>query len=210
VKAALVAAGVLLGGAWSHGASATPASPSSSTSDAPPVLEVGAALGPSVVFGDPANPAYTQSFGRVGVGLSATLAYRSSYFIDPFFEVGYALLASGESSLPDGPWGEGGVLQHTLGTWIFSPGIRTEVWRFRPEIGLGLALLAQSNEFNGQTNHETQAAVLSQVGLGFAIMDADRIHVDTALKLVTAPGAGITFVCLSLVARLDALAFGEH
>jgi hypothetical protein len=200
----------MLSGAWSHAASATPASPSSPASEAPAALEVGAALGPSVAFGEPANPEYAQSFGRVGVGLSATLAYRSSYFVDPFFEVGYALLASGESRLPDGPWGEGGLIRQTLGTWIFSPGIRTEIWRFRPEIGLGLALVTQSNDFRGETNHATQAAVLSQVGLGFAIMDADRIHIDTGLKLVAAPGAGITFVCLSLVARLDALVFDGH
>jgi hypothetical protein len=210
----LIAAVAMLTSAWPRiaaAASEPDASPSSrSLAEPPSALEVSASLGPSVAFGEPANPQYTQSFGRVGVSLSAALAYRSSYFIDPFFEVGYALLASGESTLPVGPWGQGGDLSHSLGTWIFSPGIRTELWRFRPELGLGLAIVTQSNDFAGETNHVTQPALLTQVGLGFSLVEAERIHIDTGLKLVTAQGAGISFVCLSLIARLDALAFNGH
>jgi len=37
-------------------------------------LELSAALGPSLVFGEPANPAFSESVGRVGVELAGPLA----------------------------------------------------------------------------------------------------------------------------------------
>jgi hypothetical protein len=169
------------------------------------VLE--AAVGPSVVFGEPANPEYSPSFGRVGLWLGGKLAYHSSYFIEPFLEVGYAFLASGESNLPSGPWGEGGVMEQQLGMWGVSPGIRTEIWRLRPELALGFGIVRQSNDFRGETNSVSQVALLTQLGLGFTLYEAERIRVDTGAKLAAARGAGITFMSLTIAARFDAFVF---
>ena len=72
-----------------------------------PSLEVFGYLAPSVAQGEPANPALTNSFRRVGVYGEAGVAYRSKYFLDPFFSVGYGTLASGTTEIPDsqcGPW----------------------------------------------------------------------------------------------------------
>jgi hypothetical protein len=184
---------------------AEPALPSS-----PGALEVGATLGPSIVFGEPANPEYTQSFGRVGLYVAGAVTYRTSYFIDPFLEVGYAFLASGESNLPSGPWGDGGVMEQQLGMWVISPGIRTELWRFRPQIGLGLGIARQSNDFLGETNSLSQVAVLTQLGVDFEVFSADRLRIDSGLKVAASPGNGITFVSLVVAARFDALTFGRN
>jgi hypothetical protein len=192
-------------------ASAEPAGPDEpdvappSTRGSALVLE--AAVGPSVVFGEPANPEYTPSFGRVGLWLGGKLAYRSSYFIEPFLEVGYGFLASGESNLPSGPWGEGGLMEQQLGMWCVSPGIRTEIWRLRPELALGFGIVTQSNDFRGETNDVSQVALLTQLGLGFTLYEAERIRVDTGAKLAAARGAGITFMSLTVAARFDAFVF---
>src|SRR4029079_7992306 len=90
------------------------------SSAAPSALELSGSLGPTLTFGEAANPEYTRSVGRVGVLLGAVVAYRSSYFVAPRFEVGYAALAHGESELPSGPWGDGGKLEQRLRTWVIS------------------------------------------------------------------------------------------
>ena len=47
-------------------------------------LELSGAFGPSYVFGEPANPEYTQQVTQVGAYGELGFAYRSSYFVDPF------------------------------------------------------------------------------------------------------------------------------
>jgi hypothetical protein len=170
-------------------------------------LELSAALGPSLVFGEPANPEFRESMGRVGAELAASIAYRSSYFVDPQLELGYAWLAHGKSELPSGVWGEGGSLKQQLGAWVISPGISADIWRFRPRIGIGLSVISQSNEFAGQTHSSTQLSILSQAGLGFQVFETDSLRIDGDAKIVGIPGAELTFVSLGIVARWDAVSF---
>ncbi|HEU4579915.1 MAG TPA: hypothetical protein VFS67_16760 [Polyangiaceae bacterium] len=170
-------------------------------------LELSAALGPSLVFGDPANPEFSESVGRVGVELAAAVAYRSSYFVDPQLEVGYAWLAHGRSELPSGPWGDGGTLKQQLGAWVISPGISADIWRFRPRIGIGLSIVSQSNEFAGETHSATQLSLLSQAGLGFQLFESNSLRIDADAKIVGIPGAELTFSSVGVVARWDALSF---
>src|SRR5262245_42593706 len=78
---------------------------SPSTSSTPKqALELAASLGPTVVFGEPANPDLAPSANHWGASISALVAYRSSYFVIPSLEVGYAWLARGDAELPEGPW----------------------------------------------------------------------------------------------------------
>lgn len=170
-------------------------------------LELSAALGPSLVFGEPANPQFDQSVGRVGVELAGSVAYRSSYFVDPQLEVGYAWLAHGRTELPSGPWGDGGSLKQQLGAWVISPGISADIWRFRPRLGIGLSVVSQSNDFGGQTHSTTQLSLLSQAGLGFQVFETDSLRIDADAKIVGIPGADLTFVSVGIVARWDAASF---
>jgi len=172
-------------------------------------FEVSGTLGPSIVFGEPANPEYTQSFSRVGVFGELGIAYRSSYFVDPFLSVGYATLASGESILPPGPWGQGGMLEQHLGAWVISPGITTDIWRFRPRLGLGLAVIAQSFEFAGSQSSSTQLPIVTQLGLGFNALDLDRLRLDLEARVVLATGADVTFTTFGAVLRGDLFYFGS-
>jgi hypothetical protein len=50
-------------------------------------LEVAATIGPSVLFGDAANPQCSPSVRRVGVCGELGLAYRSRSFVEPFVGV---------------------------------------------------------------------------------------------------------------------------
>ena len=170
-------------------------------------LELSGALGPSLVFGEPANPQFDQSVGRVGVELAAAIAYRSSYFVDPQLEVGYAWLAHGRTELPSGLWGDGGALKQQLGAWVISPGVSVDIWRFRPRLGIGLSIVSQSNDFGGQTHSSTQLSVLSQAGLGFQVFETDSLRIDADAKIVGIPGADLTFVSVGLVGRWDAASF---
>jgi hypothetical protein len=170
-------------------------------------LELSAALGPSLVFGEPANPEFSESVGRLGVELAAAIAYRSSYFVDPQLELGYAWLAHGRSELPSGIWGDGGSLKQQLGTWVISPGISADIWRFRPRLGIGLSIVSQSNDFAGQTHSTTQLSLLSQAGLGFQVFDSSSLRIDADAKIVGIPGAELTFVSVGIVGRWDAVSF---
>jgi hypothetical protein len=161
------------------------------------------------VFGDPANPGYTQSFSRIGVFGEAGLAYRSHYFIDPFLSVGYAVLASGKSKLPDGPWGAGGTLDQHLGAWVIAPGVTADLWRFRLRFGLGIAIVEQKNSFLGDTHSTSQLVLANQFGLGFNVLDIHRFRLDAETRLVRAAGADVTFLTLAVVARGDLLCFGR-
>jgi len=183
--------------------------PAEASGRAPSALELSLSLGPSVVFGEPANPAYTQSFDRVGVLASLAVAYRSPYFLAPSLEVSYAALAEGESLLPDGPWGAGGLMEQQLATWVISPGVSTELWRFRVRLGIGLAVVSQSYTFLGAENSSTQLPVSSQLVLGFKALDNDLLRLDAEARVVTAQGAAVNFASLGLSARFDVISFGQ-
>jgi hypothetical protein len=160
-----------------------------------------------MVFGDAANPEYVQSFTRTGVYGELGVSYRSSYFVDPFLSVGYAVLATGVSEIPPGAYGDGGEIEQRLSTWVISPGITTDIWRFRPRLGLGLAVVMQKFEFQGETNSSSQLPVVTQLGLGFNAFNDGRFRLDLETRAVLARGADVTFVTLDAVMRGDLFYF---
>ena len=186
--------------------SASPAgeSPGSGASSS---LELAPYIGPTLIFGDPANPQYPKSFDRLGAYVGAALAYRSGYFLDPFLDVGYARLARGTTELPSGPWGAGGSLSQRLWAWTFSPGVTSDIWRFRLRLGLGLAVVRQSNSFAEQQSTTKQTSLSTQFGVGFNWIDRRSLRLDTDLRLVSAYGADVTFLTLGAVLRTDVLEF---
>jgi hypothetical protein len=172
-------------------------------------LELAAALGPTLTFGDAANPQYQSSQGRIGALLALTIAYRSSYLLEPSLEVGYGALADGEVILPEGPWGSGGVLEQRLGAWFVSPGVAVQLWRFRPRVGLGLAVVHQTNEYLGQDHGSSQASALSQFALGFAVLSNEVLRLDADARVVLARGADVNFVSIGVSAHFDVVTFGK-
>jgi hypothetical protein len=170
-------------------------------------LEISAAFGPTVVAGEPANPEYVQSFRRTGAYGEFAVGYRSSYFVDPFLSVGYTTLASGQSRIPDGVYGSGGVVEQHLGAWVISPGITSDIWRFRPRFALGLAIIQQSFEFQGETHSSSQTPLVAQLGLGFNAYDDDRVRFDLEVRGVLAEGADVRFATFAAVLRGDLLYF---
>jgi len=166
-------------------------------------LELTATLGPSIVFGEPANPQYAQSFNRLGAFGELGVAYRSNYFIDPYLAVGYAALASGESVLPAGPWGQGGTLDQHLGVWLITPGITTDIWRFRPRLGLGVAIIVQRFGYLGNETMSTQLPIATELGLGFNAYHDDWVRLDVEARVVLARGADVTFTTLTAALRAD-------
>jgi hypothetical protein len=214
--ARFVGAAALVGGLFAagHSAAAEPAdkppnlkkkelAPQPSVSS----LEISGTVGPTYVFGDAANPEYVQSVHRGGFYGELGVSYRSSYFVDPFLSVGYATLASGVSRLPDGLWGAGGTMEQHLGAWVISPGITSDIWRFRPRFGLGVAVIVQSFSFNGDENSSTQTPLAAQLGLGFNMWDDDRFRFDLESRAIVASGADVTFVTLDAVLRGDLFYF---
>jgi hypothetical protein len=143
-------------------------------------------------------------FGEVGV------AYRSSYFIDPFISVSYATLAHGVSTLPPGPWGSGGTLDQHLGTWVIAPGITTDIWRIRLRLGLGLAVVVQKFGYAGHENSSTQLPLAQQLGLGVNMIDKDWFRLDAEARLIAVPGADVTYTTVAIVARGDMIRFGKR
>ena len=170
-------------------------------------LEVSGTFGPSLLFGEAANPEYMQTYSQTGAYGELAFGYRSSYFLDPFLSVGYGTLASGEARLPAGPYGAGGNLGMHLGTWIISPGITLDLWRFRPRFALGVAIVVQSFEFRGERHSSTQTPLANQFGLGFNAFDDDRFRLDLEARVVSAQGADITFMTFDAVLRGDVLYF---
>ncbi|HKO94266.1 MAG TPA: hypothetical protein VJU61_24100 [Polyangiaceae bacterium] len=190
-------------------ATASVEAPATEAPRAPSALELSASLGPSFVFSEPANPAYTQSYGRVGVLAALAVAYRSPYFLDPTLEVGYASLAKGESLLPDGPWGEGGLVEQRLATWVISPGVSAELWRFRARLGIGIEVVSQSYTFRGEESSSSQFPISSQLVLGFKVLDNELLRLDAEGRMVVAQGAAVNFASLGLAARFDVISFGQ-
>jgi hypothetical protein len=190
-----------------RGESGAPVSPSPDTR-ATSALELAAFAGPSVVFGEPANPDYSPSVERIGALLAVAVTYRSSYFLAPVFEVGHAWLARGSAELPSGPWGEGGTIEQRLSTWILSPGVSAELWRLRARFGLGLGIVSQSDTFRGQTSSTSQLPVLSQLVIGCTALDLTAVRLDVEGRAVVASGADISFVGIGVSARFDVLDLG--
>jgi hypothetical protein len=96
--------------------------------------------------------------------------------------------------------------QH-LGAWLISPGVTTEIWRLRLRLGLGLALVEQSNEFKGEENSSTQLPFAYQLGVAYKFLDQPHFNVDGDLRYVQAMGADVTFVMLGVTARGQAITF---
>lgn len=186
------------------GARALPSHDTRATS----ALELSAFVGPSVVFGAPANPDYSPSVERVGALVAGAVTYRSSYFLAPVLEVGYAWLARGSSELPSGPWGEGGTVEQRLGTWIVSPGVSAELWRVRARLGLGLGIVTQSDTFRGQTSSTSQLPVMSQLVIACKAVDLAPVRLDVEARAVVASGADISFIGIGVSARFDVLDLG--
>jgi hypothetical protein len=179
------------------------ASPPPDAKETPSSLEVFVTVGPSVTTGEPANASSTTSFRRVGVYGELGVAYRSSYFLDPFLSVGYGTLASADTALPDGVYGTGGTLHQHLGVWLIAPGITSDLWRFRLRLGIGVAILTQGYSFRGDSNTATQKAFAFQAGLGFNVLDAPRFRLDADVKFAQAKGADLAFWVFGVTARAD-------
>lgn len=173
----------------------------------PASLELFGTLAPTVTQGEPANPQLTNSFRRVGVFGEAGVAYRSKYFLDPFVSFGYATLASGDTTIPDSQYGSGGTLHQHLGTWILSPGVTSDIWRFRLRFGMGLAVVKQSFRFQGEDNTATQLPLLWQVGLGYNFYKIPRFRMDAEARFVEAKGADVSFWMIGITARGDVARF---
>ena len=173
----------------------------------PPSLEAFAFMGPSLVAGDPADPEATDSFRRIGIYGGLGVAFRSRYFLDPFLSVGYGTLASGDTELPDGAWGEGGTLSQRLDTWLFSPGVTADLFRVRLRLGLGLAIVVQRYGFGGEETTTTQFPIAGQVGIGFNVLARRSFRLDVESTFVHAAGADVTFGVLGLTARSDVVTF---
>lgn len=163
---------------------------------------------PTIVQGDPANDAATNSFRRVGVYGEFGVAYRSHYFLDPFISAGYATLASADTKLSAGEWGDAGTLHQHLGLWLISPGVTTELWRFRLRLGIGIAIVKESNTFHSDKNTATQTPLAAQVGLGFNCYSSDKFRLDVDARYVKAQGADVSFGMLGVTARGDLITFG--
>jgi hypothetical protein len=176
----------------------------------PSELELSGFVGPSVVFGEPANPQYSPSVERIGALVAGAITYRSSYFIDPVLEVGHAWLATGRTELPSGPWGEGGTVAQELATWLLSPGISAEIWRLRARFGLGLGIVTQSGSFRGQQSTTSQLPLMSQLVVACKALDIASVQLDVEGRAVLASGADLSFVGLGISARFAALEFGKR
>ena len=166
------------------------------------------------MHGEPANPGLTNSFRRVGIYGEGGVAYRSKYFLDPFISLGYATLASGDTDLPDSdtivdgkPAYTAGTLHQHLGMWLISPGVTTDIWRFRLRFGIGLAIVKESNRFHGENNTATQLPLAWQVGLGYNFYNAHRFRLDAEARLVQAKGADVIFWTIGITGRGDLITF---
>lgn len=173
----------------------------------PSSLELFGTIAPTVTQGEPANPQLTNSFRRVGFYAEGGVAYRSKYFLDPFLSFGYATLASGDTTLPDSKYGSGGTLHQHLGTWVLSPGVTSDIWRFRLRFGIGVAVVKQSFTFQGDNNTATQLPLVWEAGLGFNFYKVPRFRMDAEARFVEAKGADVSFWMLALTGRGDVATF---
>lgn len=172
-------------------------------------LQLSAAVGPTWTFGDAANPQYQRSTTHVGVLALGSIGYRSTYILDPSLDVGYGWLAHGDAELPAGLWGQGGNLHQRLSEWLISPALSADLWRFRPRLGIGLSIVSQSNELAGVRHSVSQLSVLSQFGLGFAVLETRALRLDAEARLALARGADVTFTTVALSASFDLVRFHD-
>ncbi len=106
-------------------------------------------------------------------------------------------------ALPQGPYGDGGTLHQHLGVWLISPGVTTDLWRFRLRLGIGLAVVVESNSLQAYSNTATQKAFAFQAGLGFNFLDLPRFRLDGDVKFAQAKGADIAFWVFGVTAHAD-------
>ena len=195
--------------------SAAPAAPApAAPAPEPASLELFGSLSLSIAHGEPANPGLTNSFRRVGACGDVGVAYRSKYFLDPFVSVGYGSLASGDTTLPDSdtlvdgqPVYTAGTLHQHLGMWLISPGVTTDLWRFRLRFGIGLGIVKESNRFHGEGNTATQLPLAWQAGLGFNCYQVSHFRLDAEARFIQAKGADVTFWTIGVTGRGDLVTF---
>ena len=190
------------------------APPAAAPAPQPSSLELFGSIAPTVVQGDPADPRLTNSFRRVGVYAEAGVAFRSKYFLDPFFSVGYATLASGDTTLPDSdtivngqPAYTAGTVHQHLGMWLLSPGVTSDIWRFRLRFGIGIAIVKQSFSFHGEDTSTDQKPLAWHVGLGYKFYERPRFRLDVEARLIQAKGADVAVWALALTGRGDVVTF---
>ena len=100
-------------------------------------------------------------------------------------------------------------LDQSLSGMFISPGLTGDIWRIRLRFGIGLAILKQSFSFNGEDSSSSQLPLMSQFGLGFNVLDVHRFRMDAEARVITAPGADLTFMTLGIIARGDIAVFGK-
>ena len=142
------------------------------------------------------------------------IAFRSKYFLDPFFSVGYATLASGDTTLPDSdtivngePAYTGGTMHQHLGMWLLSPGVTSDIWRFRLRFGLGIAIVKQSFGFHGESHSTDQKPFAWEVGLGYKFYELPHFRLDVEARAIQAKGADVAVWALALTGRGDVITF---
>jgi len=173
----------------------------------PSSLELFGSIAPTVTQGEPANPRLTNSFRRVGFYGEGGVAFRSKYFLDPFVSFGYGTLASGKTTLPANDIDNGGTLHQHLGAWVLSPGVTSDIWRFRLRFGIGLAVIKQAFQYNGESNTATQLPLVWEAGLGFNFYKIPRFRMDAEVRHVEAKGADVSFWMIALTGRGDVATF---
>jgi hypothetical protein len=176
-------------------------------------LELEATLAPSIVFSEPANPSNQDSFSRWGVEGTVSFTYRARYFLQPTIIVGYAHLASGEATLPDGvfaPPGQepitlytGGKLEQSLGAWSVSPGVAFPFWRFRLIATIGFSIAQQSNTLNGEENSSSQLGLSSRAALSFDALKTERTRLAVELQSSNSAGLKLHWMTLGVSFRGD-------
>jgi hypothetical protein len=166
-------------------------------------LELEAAFAPSLVLGDAANPRYQESYSRWGVAGTISFTYRARYFLNPHIEAGYAWLASGDSQLPPGIWGEGGSIEQSLTCWTISPGATLPFWRFRLLAGIGIVVAEQANIVFGEENESSQLGMLQRLGLSFDALKTERTRLAAVLEYQNSAGLKLSWLTLGVSFRGD-------
>ena len=96
-----------------------------------------------------------------------------------------------------------------MATWIISPGVSTEFWRFRVRLGIGIAVMEQSYTFQGEESSSSQTPITSQLVLGFKALDNNLIRLDAEARAVLVPGTDTNFLSFGLTGRFDIVSYGQ-
>lgn len=111
----------------------------------PHVLELGGWLG----YGLPLGRAGADERGGSSVGVQ--VRYRSPSGLHAYLEGDYASLFSSRGAVAGAEPGRTVELSSSLNTWMVVGGLGVDVWRFRMEGGLGLAMLSMHSTLDGVT-----------------------------------------------------------